>query len=65
MVQGGGGSTSSNSDDPTSKQKFRSSATVRNHVTRDFHMQQVRAMPLVYEAADSSHYTGLDCVCFV
>ena len=41
MVQGGG-STSSNSDEPPSKLKLRSPTTVRNHVTRDFQLQQVR-----------------------
>ena len=34
--------TTSNSDQPTSRQKLRSPTSVRNHVTRDFHRQQVR-----------------------
>jgi len=42
MVQGGGGTTS-NGEEPASKQKLRSPVTARNHISRDFQLQQVAA----------------------
>jgi len=53
MVQGGDG-TAPNSEQPTSKLKLRSPTTVRNHIARDFQLQQVRVCNRVKSPATVS-----------